>query len=388
MRPHCNAAWLFSKSKAIAALVPSLLLRLAVAVLTCSIGILTNTAWTSYRNSEALAPDGPATYHSIRFWIFLIALIFLLAWILLAFFSLLLLMPRCKRRKQTDRSKADCLNIPDHIYRRPDPLIYDQRYLMDQGLAVTWDNPDIQLHLSGVPVPSSSLKADTEYDIVAQIWNGSTGAAALNMPVRFSYLSFGIGTVSNAIGVTKIDLPVKGAPGCPAFAPMKWKTPSTPGHYCLQVELIWDDDDNPANNLGQENVNVSRLNSPHAAFTFPVRNDTMLDQVLRLEVDSYRLPPRPSCDRESLADSPRMTAAEIAEHQRDARARHGRDQSPVPTGWRVEIVPRELRLSPGHQQDVTVDINAPDGFSGRQHFNVNAFDGTRLAGGVTLYVES
>ncbi|MBV8895300.1 MAG: hypothetical protein JO051_02230, partial [Acidobacteriaceae bacterium] len=37
---------------------------------------------------------------------------------------------------QTD----DCQPIPKHIYRRPDPLIYSQQYLMSQGLAVTWNN--------------------------------------------------------------------------------------------------------------------------------------------------------------------------------------------------------------------------------------------------------
>ncbi len=37
---------------------------------------------------------------------------------------------------------------------------------------------------------------------------------------------------------------------------------------------------------------------------------------------------------------------------------------------------------------VTVDITAPDGFHGRQTLNVSALDGERLAGGVTLTVES
>ena len=33
-------------------------------------------------------------------------------------------------------------------------MIYDQYYLTGLGLAVTWDNPDIQLYLNGSPVSS------------------------------------------------------------------------------------------------------------------------------------------------------------------------------------------------------------------------------------------
>ena len=58
---------------------------------------------------------------------------------------------------------------------------------MKHGIAVAWDNPDIHLELGGVTVPSESLSKSTTYDIVARIWNGSTDAPAVKMPVRFSY---------------------------------------------------------------------------------------------------------------------------------------------------------------------------------------------------------
>jgi hypothetical protein len=44
-------------------------------------------------------------------------------------------------------------------------------------------------------------------------------------------------------------------------------------------------------------------------------------------------------------------------------------------------------LAPGEAIEVTVDITAPDGFGGRQAFNVNARIGDGLLGGVTLYVD-
>lgn len=284
-------------------------------------------------------------------------------------------------------SEPDCLPIPTDVYRRPDPMIYSQAYLMSQGLAVTWDNPDIHLELGGVPVSSSELSVDTEYDIVARIWNGSNNAPAVNLPVWFSYLDFGIGTVSVPIGFDKVDLPVNGAIGHPATARSKWTTPKAAGHYCIQVELVWPDDANPANNLGQENTDVKALNSPQAAFTFPVRNDGRIERALALEVDGYAVAGPAPCEDPRPVAIATMGADEKEQHRRDAQRRHGRGKHPLPDGWRVKVDPAELRLEPGSSRDVTVDVTAPDGFLGRQGINVNAFAGDRLIGGVTLYVD-
>ena len=86
---------------------------------------------------------------------------------------------------------------------------------MAHGIAVTWDNPDIHLELPGVPgtpVDSHSLNPDTVYVVVARIWNGATTAPALGLPVKVSYLEFGIGTTRHDVGMDKVDLPVKGQP--------------------------------------------------------------------------------------------------------------------------------------------------------------------------------
>jgi hypothetical protein len=339
---------------------------------------------------------------------FILLLILLLLWLhgIVALIRVLrrLLRHRRARQRRPDgrpatgkvRAPARCdpdrQPIPSRVYRRPDPMIYSQYYLMAQGLAVTWDNPDIQLELNGMPVDSSSLLAGTEYDVVARIWNGSTTAPVVDLPVQFSYLDFGIGGASIAIGQTAVDLPVKGALGCPAFAHMKWTTPSTPGHYCLQVRLIWADDANPFNNLGQENTNVKALNSPHATFAFPVRNGTAASQRLHLEADAYRMPPQETCppttradhrdhrDRRAEREDERVRASRLARHKRELYA--------LPQGWRVAIEPDTVELAPGEARNVIVDITAPDGFSGEQAINVDAFEGANLVGGVTLYVHS
>jgi hypothetical protein len=294
---------------------------------------------------------------------------------------LLRALVRLCRVANRDRGRPSEPTVPSWAYRQPDPLIYCQQYLQSQGLAVTWDNPDMHLELAtnpGVAVDPHSLQPSTQYIVVAQVWNGSTSGPVADLPVHVYFLEFGIATVRHDVGQTTVDLPVKGAAGTPAIARVPWVTPSTAGHYCLQVELVWGDDANPANNLGQQNTDVRPLNSPNATFTFPVRNPGPRPRSLRLEADSYALPPPLPCP-------PMGPRGEDRRHA--AVARHRPDAWPVPDAWNVVIAPSESRLEPGDQIAVTVDITAPDGFSGRGVVNINALDGPELVGGVTLYVE-
>jgi hypothetical protein len=302
----------------------------------------------------------------------LLLLIGWLAWLLCSLLRLCRLV--CRDRKQPDTP-----NVPPWAYRQPDPLIYSQQYLQAQGLAVTWNNPDIHLEspgAPGVPVDSHDLQPDTDYLVIARVWNGSTTAPAPGLPVHVSFLEFGIGTTRHDVGQTAVDLAVKGAAGCPAFATVGWHTPATPGHYCLQVQLIWDDDANPANNMGQHNTDVKPLNSPHAAFDFPLRNGSETALLLRLQADAYDIPPPPECQPDNGPDAVRRR-----------RARHNRAAWPLPAGWQVAVTPAEARLDPGQSTQVTADITAPDGYVGRQAINVNAYAGQALVGGVTFYVE-
>src|SRR5271169_933239 len=114
-----------------------------------------------------------------------------------------------RRHKRKVPSRHRCIPINNPAFVRPDPMIYDQYYLTRLGLAVTWDNPDIQLYLNGTPVSSSLLFPGTTYEVVAQIWNNSTDAPVVGMPVAFSFLEFGVGTTSVPIGATQIDLGVR-----------------------------------------------------------------------------------------------------------------------------------------------------------------------------------
>ena len=302
------------------------------------------------------------------------------------------------RRARDPRCRPVCGKVSPDVYRRADPMIYSQRYLIEQGLAVTWNNPDIQLYENGQPVSSSQLKPNTEYEVRATIWNNSTQAPAVGLGVDFYYHDFGIGPAPINLGSDTVTLPVKGAPGHPATARATWRTPQA-GHYRLLVRLNWADDANPKNNIGQENTRVGAAQSP-AAFEFPVRNEADVRRTLRLVADSYEIPQRIDCrERPTKKDSDRRYPAlvtrpvfvPLTEEEGDwtlARFRHGAERFPVPPGWRVEIQPTTLTLNAGETRQVQVSVTPPDDFAGEQTINVNAMRGTDLAGGVTLFVSA
>src|SRR5690349_5848257 len=144
--------------------------------------------------------------------------------IALAFLTYSLYKRWCERRGKPPKgqgtredSGSPSVYLPPIIYKRPDPLIYSQFYLMAQGLAVTWDNPDIWITElpagdgSMAPVSPNALQPNHVYRVHALIHNGSTEAPAVGMPVIFSFLSFGIGVTSTPFGLTPVTLPVKGA---------------------------------------------------------------------------------------------------------------------------------------------------------------------------------
>lgn len=329
-----------------------------------------------------------------RRWFYIYLILYLALLILFGLIGLVrviqgVLRKKCRKASGDPKGKGSeghppskGIHVPPHTYKRPDPMIYSQYYLMSKGIAVTWDNPDIQLFDGLTPVSSSNIGTSKTYSIHARVWNGSVDAPVVNLLVRFYYLSFGVGTIRHYIGDTFVDVPVKGAVGLPATAEHTWTTPPTPGHYCIQVELLWPDDANPDNNLGQENLNVRKLASP-ATFEFTLRNDSRFRRAFTLRADAYERPTRVPCP-----DGP-PNAPPRGNIEADPFARHRLKNHPVPAGWQVDFEPgSEVILGPEEEKLITVIVTAPGGFVGRQTINVNAFDGDELIGGVTLYAES
>jgi hypothetical protein len=304
----------------------------------------------------------------------------------------------CRVGRNEGSRGSCCIDLPPVVLKRADPLIYDQYYLMSMGLAVTWDNPDIQLFGGGVPVSPSDLQPATEYEVRIRVWNGSYDAPAIGLPVELSFLSFGIGTTSTAVGNDTVDLGPKASATAPAFASLTWKTPTAPGHYCLQARLIWPDDANPSNNLGQKNTQVVQAHSP-AVMEFAVRNDAAVRREFHFETDAYAIPPVRACpsapeptprDRVAAANGGRL--AESKARWADALATQGYGRFPLGPGWTVAFEPSHTSLGPGEQISVRATIEPPGVLTGRHAVNVHglarpAGRSTVLAGGVTLLVE-
>jgi len=107
---------------------------------------------------------------------------------------------------------------------------------------------------------SHSLVADTDYDVEITVRNSSRTKAALSTQVHARWVEFGAGGQQrHPIASVPTDVPVW--PGTSSEV-VVWRTPATPGHYCIEVELAHPDDGNPANNRGWNNTLVRTASSP------------------------------------------------------------------------------------------------------------------------------
>jgi len=297
-----------------------------------------------------------------------------------------------EKRPQSPLARNDCcVDLPPDVYKRADPLIYAQYYLMSMGLAVTWDNPDIEL-LDGSGPAVGPLKPRHHYRVRVRVWNGSYDAPAVGVGVELSYLSFGAQTVSHPLGLQSVALGAKGTADQPAFTEFDWETPDVGGHYCLQVRLGWSDDANPNNNLGQRNIMVAEVHSA-ALFSFTVRNDATVTRRFTIEADDYALPPLAPCEAQPPSRAaPRTRIEESRLRWEEARRTQAYGRHGVPPGCTVDIVPSEFELQGRTERVVQVAIEPQDvAFRGGKTFNLHAFaHGDRglkfLAGGVSLRV--
>jgi hypothetical protein len=270
-------------------------------------------------------------------------------------------------------------------------MIYDQYYLLSLGLGVTWDNPDISILQDGNVVSQHDLKPNTHYTIVATIYNASTDGFVFDMPVEFSYLSFGAGTESHPISdldpAPRVTLGVKGTPTAVQYVEMDWLTPVEPGHYCLQVTFSWPDDLNPQNNFGQSNTDVLQANSP-VSTTFVVRNNAYIPRDFRFELDTFTIPPQPSC--RTLNPSSGKTHGPTVGRPVipvEMRQRNLRADYPFPADWGFAFSDPNPQIGPHEERKIEVTLTPPDSFYGSKPINIHVFSGSNLIGGMTVLVK-
>lgn len=163
--------------------------------------------------------------------------------------------------REPKTSEGDpCVNFPGHIIRKPDPCIYSQFLLMRLQQPVTWDNPDVRILLNGIDQNTYNLTVGTTYTIEIIVHNSSRDKPAQGTAVDVRWIEFGAGSqIRHPIATLSADVPLW--PGV-AVVQTAWRTPDTPGHYCIEVQLHHPNDGNPSNNLGWNNTQVHAANSP------------------------------------------------------------------------------------------------------------------------------
>jgi hypothetical protein len=220
-----------------------------------------------------------------------------LVYIAKQFWSCLTRLLRGKVRDEEEYERSKCLEIPPDVARRPDPCLYSQRYLADQGIAITWNNPDIVItNLDGSPA-ALPLDANRDYLVKGRIHNASFDPA-LGVAVRCFVRPWGIDFSDR----TPVEVDAAGNPAQRMLsigawgddvAEFSWRTPDVEGgHYCVTVECFHPADREPANNVGQENTDVRRRVSSGGSLrlVIPFYNRSETARDFRVAVDEYQIP--------------------------------------------------------------------------------------------------
>jgi hypothetical protein len=317
-------------------------------------------------------------------------------------------------------------DIPGHVRRKPDPCLYSQSYLLQQNVPVTWDNPDIWLtELDGTLRSSSDLLPDHPYLVHGRIWDASFDAA-LGVLVRCTFSNWGINGPTLPVEVdsngSERVIMVNIPPWQNAVATFRWRTPVTPGHYCLKVICSHPDDRNTANNVGQENVLVlGTTGGTLATLDLPLANPFPTAVGVAIAADTYFIQPAewqfhllrqewtlglPSgplpASREHwrlkfqvwLMDNQRQLPHRIryVYQGRDNLLQRQRDlRGIVPEAWELTLngsrLPQTIHLEPKEQRTLRLSVRLPHRreHGRREVFNCNAVsDDGAVLGGVTI----
>jgi len=275
-----------------------------------------------------------------------------------------------------------CVYFPEKVSNRPDPCIYAQFFLMQLGHPVTWDNPDVSIFLKGVEQYTYGLTVDTEYDVLVTVHNASKDKPALGTNVDIRWIEFGAGgPIRHPIDNVTTDVPLW--PGT-SVVKTKWRTPATPGHYCIEVQLSHSNDANPANNLGWNNTQVFAAAS-EARTSIRIFNrwvggppKTARSKATAVEPDPSRAP---------------WNLVEITFDSYLFKDAYGRDVDAAamfaerPPAWPTRVEPRLFHFAPDETyRDVELIVDAPNGPGDAEKFNVTARQGGIPLGGVTITI--
>jgi hypothetical protein len=282
------------------------------------------------------------------------------------------------KRKTGDR----CTYLPARVINRPDPCIYSQFMLMQLHLPVPWANPDVNIFLGGVKQDTYHLLADTNYDVQITVHNSLYDQPANNTQVNAGFVEFGAGgPILHPITQLVTDVPVW--PGV-SVVHVSWRTPATPGHYCIDIRLYHPRDANPANNHGWNNTQVLAAHSP-VQTSMRVFNRWVAGPPITAEQTiTTRAGARPGVP---------WNVVEVTVDSYGFKDSYGREAhpdemfAPRPPAWPVRMNPAMFHFESNETyRDVDITIDAPNGQGLAEQFNITAYQGGVPLGGITVMV--
>lgn len=285
--------------------------------------------------------------------------------------------------------QSGCIYIPERVINRPDPCIYSQFLLMQLKLPVTWDNPDVALFLGGIEQFTYDLTTDTRYDVLITVHNSSRDKQALGTKVDVRWIEFGAGAqIRHPITIEPISTDVPVWPGTSQISVL-WTTPSTPGHYCIEVELSHPNDGNPANNRGWNNTQVK---AAHSQVQSEIR---IFNQ--RLNASAEGTPQLTASDQAMMVSRPPRRNRNHVDLSVDSYVfldAVGKDANPddmfAPREavWSARVEPSAFDFEPEEAfRDVVLIVDAPNESGTLEAFNVTAWQDDIPIGGVTVTVK-
>ncbi|MFW9958085.1 MAG: C25 family cysteine peptidase [Candidatus Odinarchaeota archaeon] len=172
-----------------------------------------------------------------------------------------------------------------------DPYVYSQQDRSTWHLAggsLTYNNPSIEIYENGVYKNSWDLIQTHDYEVRVNVSN-NLNQPIYNTEITLAWAMFSVGREWHQIDADRSTPLIIDSYTIPEIPALGWELaiipwlPTQSGHICLNTTVFHPNDMNLKNNVGQENTDVARLQSPGKSW-FLVGNPTDKSASVYLEV--------------------------------------------------------------------------------------------------------
>lgn len=183
---------------------------------------------------------------------------------------------RCEWRPRPKRPHCKCIST-DQPPKRPDPAIYSQLQRLSQGLATSWESPDVW----------TNFWDDWRFmdNVRVRVRNLSNEASAVNTLVQVDWAVFGIDTPFSSLGGQMVHLGF--APDEQnLYFPISDELRALGNNVSIRVKISHPHDKEPDNNLGFQAIHGVQTSKDgrSPSMTFAVVNSSTVAETINLVV--------------------------------------------------------------------------------------------------------